>query len=145
MEHVIRCSEKWAAFDPAEVARLGESSYLKGFDLWLSQNQASACQYTPRGETPEGMEPQPGSQVPVLILNGEVDPIDPPGNMAGAKALFPNSAALVLSYQGHSISDMGAAICMWSIEDEFIQTGSAAGLHTGCLKNIQPPDFITNE
>ncbi len=145
MERVIRCSEKWARFDPDEVARLSEGSYLKAFDLWLAQNQAIACQYTPPGVTPEGASPQPGSQVPVLIINGEMDPIDPPENMAGAKALWPNSIALVLPYQSHSWSDLSAITCMWSIQDEFIQTGSAEGLHTDCLKNIQPAGFITTQ
>lgn len=81
--------------------------------------------------------------MPVLIINGEVDPIDTQDNMAGAKALWPNSTALVLPYQGHSISDYTAIKCLWSIEDEFVQTGSAQGLHTGCLKDIQPAGFIT--
>jgi pimeloyl-ACP methyl ester carboxylesterase len=143
MERVIRCSEKWAAFNPDEVAGLSEGSYLKGFDLWLAQNQAANCQYTPPGVTPEGTSPQPGSQVPVLILNGEMDPIDPPDNMADAEALWPNSIALALPYQGHSLSDVNAIMCMWSIENEFIQTGSTEGLHTDCLKNIQPAGFIT--
>ncbi len=145
MDRVIRCSEKWASFDPNEVARLSEGSYLKGFDLWLSQAQALSCQYTPPGFTPEGMDPQPGSQVPVLIINGELDPIDPPENMAGAEALWPNSIALVLPSQGHSLSAMDTIMCMWSIEDEFIQTGSVDGLHTDCLNNIHPLDFITVE
>src|SRR5690606_37474171 len=46
MERVIRCSERWAAFDPDEVARLGQSSYLRGFDVELAQNQEVACRYT---------------------------------------------------------------------------------------------------
>ena len=145
MERVIRCSEKWAAFDPEVLASLSEGSYLKGWDVSLAQNQAASCSITPRGVTPEGMDPQPGSQVPVLILNGEVDPIDPPDNMAGAKALFPNSAALVLPYQGHSISDYNTIMCMWSIEDDFIQSGSVANLHTDCLKSIWPRAFDTTE
>jgi len=143
MERVIRCGEKWAAFDPAEVARLSAGSYLKGFDVWLAQAQAAACQYTPLGVMPEGARPQPGSQVPMLIINGDLDPIDPPENMAGAKDLFPNSVALALPYQGHSWSDYAAVTCMGSIQAEFIQTGSAQGLHTDCLKNLQPPRFIT--
>ena len=95
MAHVIRCSEKWASFDPAEVARLSEGSYLAGWDTSLAQNQAFSCNYTPRGVTPEGLDAQTGSDVPVLIFNGEVDPIDPPENMSGAKALWPNSLSLV--------------------------------------------------
>jgi pimeloyl-ACP methyl ester carboxylesterase len=142
MDHVIRCSEKWAAFDPVAVAQFSEGSYLAGWDLSLAQNQAFSCKYTPRGETPEGMSPQPGSQVPVLILNGEVDPIDPPENMAGAKALWPNSVSLVAHYQAHSISDMNAISCWFSILNEFIQSGSVNGLDTSCIQNIQPPAFV---
>jgi pimeloyl-ACP methyl ester carboxylesterase len=144
MEHVIRCSEKWAAVDPEEVSRLSEGSYLKGFDLWLSQNQAASCRYTPPGVTPEGIDPQPGSPVPVLIMNGDFDPIDPPENMEGAKALWPNSSALVIPYQAHTFSNDSIVKCAWAIQDEFIQTGSAEGLHTDCLKNIRPLVFITN-
>ena len=145
MEHVIRCGEKWARFDPDEVARLSEGSYAKGFDVWLAQQQEDACRYTPRGVMPEGTGPQPGSQVPILILNGDVDPIDPPANMAGAQELFPNSLSLVMPYQGHSISDDRAVSCFWSIEDEFIRAGSAQGLHTDCLKTLRPPAFVTNQ
>ncbi len=143
MERVIRCNEKWAAFDPGEVARLGEGSYLKGWDVSLAQQQAEVCKNTPPGFIPEGQDPQPGSQVPVLTINGGFDPIDPPDNMAGASALFPNSVSLELPYTGHSISDYDAVMCLWSLENEFIQSGSAAGLHTGCLKNIRAPRFLT--
>ena len=142
MDHVIRCSEKWAAFDPDAVARLSEGSYLAGWDISLAQKTAFDCKYTPRGETPEGMAPQPGSQVPVLILNGEVDPIDPPENMAGAKALWPNSISLVAPYQAHTLSDIDTIMCWWSIMDEFVQSGSVEGLHTDCLNSIQPPAFV---
>lgn len=145
MDHEIRCFEKWAAFDPSEVAQVSEGSFLKGFDVWLSQNQAAICQYVPRGVTPEGTSPQPGSKVPVLSINGSLDPINPPENMAGAKVLFPNGTALVLPYQGHSWSDYSAIQCMWSIQDEFIQSGSAEGLDTTCLKTIPPPVFPTGE
>lgn len=142
MERVIRCGEKWAAFDPDAVARLSEDSYLKGWDVSLSQNQAFACRYTPRGEMPEGMAPQTGSRAPVLVINSELDPIDPPENMAGAKELWPNSRSLVLPYHGHSLSDYEAIACLWSIQDQFIQNGSVEALDTGCLNSIQPPAFV---
>ena len=143
MEHIIRCGEKWAAFDPEAVSRLSEGSYLKGWDVSLAQQQAFSCKYTPVGEMPEGLAPQPGSQVPVLIFNGEMDPIGPPENMAGAKALWPNSTAVVLPFAGHSFSDIDTIMCMWSIMDEFIQSGSANGLRTDCLKSITAHSFVT--
>jgi pimeloyl-ACP methyl ester carboxylesterase len=142
MEHVIRCSEKWAAFDPAAVTKFSEGSYLAGWDISLAQSQVLSCKYTPGGETPEGLVPQTGSLVPVLILNGEVDPIDPPENMAGAKALWPNSISLIAPYQGHSISDMNAISCWFSILNEFIQSGSAEELNTSCMQSFKPPAFV---
>jgi pimeloyl-ACP methyl ester carboxylesterase len=142
MEHVVRFSEKWAAFDPAVVVQLSQGSFLSGWDISLAQNQALACKYTPAGITPEGLAPQPGSQVPVLTLNGDVDPIDPPDNMAGAKALWPNSVVLVGLYQSHSISDMSEIFCWWFIQNQFIQTRSAEGLDTSCMQSIQPLVFV---
>ena len=144
MEHVIRCSEKWAAFDPEAVSRLSGNSYLKDWDMSLARSQAFSCKYTPAGETPEGVSLQPGSRVPVLIVNGAVDPIDPPDNMTGASALWPNSRVVVLPFQGHAISDRTAVVCLWSIMDEFIQSGSVNGLHTDCLQNITAPPFEIN-
>ncbi len=143
MEHVIRCYEKWARFDPEEVARLSEGTYAKDFSIWLAQQQADVCKLTPVGVMPEGTDPQPGSTVPVLIINSELDPIDPPENMAGAQKLFPNSLAVVMPYMSHNISDYSAGSCLWSIETEFVQSGSAQGLHTECLKSIRPPVFVT--
>jgi pimeloyl-ACP methyl ester carboxylesterase len=145
MEHVIRCSEKWAAFAPSEVARLGAGTYLEGWYVNLANAHAFACQFTPPGETPEGQQVQPHSQVPVLLLNGEADPQNPPENVAGSQELWPNSLALIEPFQGHWLSDPSEIYCRWEILSEFIQNGSAAGLHTGCLKNIQPPAFETNK
>jgi hypothetical protein len=79
---------------------------------------------------PEGMDPQPHSQVPVLLLNGDADPQDPPDNVAGSKELWPDSLALVEPFQGHSLSDQAEIACRWSIMIEFIQSGLVQMLKT---------------
>jgi pimeloyl-ACP methyl ester carboxylesterase len=142
MERVIRCSEKWAAFDPLAVEEFSKGSFAAGWDINLAQIQSLNCKYTPAGETPEGQAVQIGSQVPVLIINGDLDPIDPPENMAGADKLWPNSLSLISPYQGHAISDMNLIRCWWSIQNNFIQTGSVEGLDTSCLQILSPPKFV---
>jgi pimeloyl-ACP methyl ester carboxylesterase len=142
MERVIRCSEKWAAFDPAAVEEFSMGSFAAGWDINLAQIQSINCKYTPAGEIPEGQTMQTGSQVPVLIINGDMDPIDPPENMAGADSLWPNSLSLIAPYHGHAISDMNLIRCWWSIQNNFIQTGSVDGLDTSCLQNLNSPKFI---
>jgi pimeloyl-ACP methyl ester carboxylesterase len=143
MERVIRCGEKWAAFDPAKVAENSQGSFMAARSIPLSQIQALNCRYTPVGEIPEGQSPQPGSQVPLLMFNGTLDPLDPPANVEGAADLFPNSLALALPYQAHQQSNMTAILCYFSILNDFIQNGSAEGLNVSCLQNIQPPAFVT--
>ena len=145
MEHTIRCYEKWASFDPVAVAESSKGSYLAGWDNRLAKHQAYSCQFTPEGVMLEGDSKQPGSNVPVLTLNGELDPIDPPENMEGAKELWPNSLSLVGPYQGHSISNMDEIMCWFSIMDKFINSGSANGLDTSCMQEIQPPIFNTQK
>ncbi len=145
MDRVIRCSEKWMIFDPEVTARLAEGTFLKGRDVFLANLTAESCKYMPRGETPEGLSDQPSSRVPVLTWNGELDPICPPENMAGAQTLWPNSVSVVAPYQGHGTVDMTASACYWSLMDEFIQSGSAQGLHMDCLKNLLPPSFDTRD
>ncbi len=144
MEHTIRCSEKWASFEPAAVAELSKGSYLAGWDMSLARHQAYSCNFTPQGYTPEGETEQPGSNVPVLIINGELDPIDPPGNMAGAKELWPNSLSLNGNHLSHSMSSMDQIMCWFSIMDAFIDSGSDDGLDTSCMKARQAPPFDTH-
>ena len=142
MDHVIRCSEKWAAFDPAVVAQLGKGSIFLSRDLPLAQSTALSCKYTPVGVTPKGQSPQPVSQVPVLLWNGDLDPIEPPENVAGAKTLWPNSLALVAPNVSHNFSNYVAVECWHSIVSDFIQAGTTKGLDTSCLQNIRPPTFV---
>lgn len=144
MEHVIRCTEKWATFDPSIVTKLSKGSYLAGWNISLANLQVFSCKYTPQGMTPEGTTPQSGSKVPVLILNGDVDPIDPPENMKGAKELWPNSLSLVGPYQGHDISNMAEINCWWSIQADFINNASVNGLDTSCMQAIHSPAFDTH-
>jgi hypothetical protein len=80
--------------------------------------------------------------VPVLLFNGELDPVDPPANAALAKEIWPNSLALTLPWQGHNISGMAVG-CVMQLTRQFIQAGSTANLNTGCLQDIQPPVFAT--
>jgi pimeloyl-ACP methyl ester carboxylesterase len=143
MDHVIRCTEKWAAFDPAVVAKLSQDSFMSVRDTTLAQNQAFSCLYTPAGITLEGQDLQPVSRVPVFIFNGSLDPIDPPANMDGASQVFPNSLSLTLPYQAHSQSNLSVILCYFGIQNDFIQSGSTEALDTTCMKNVQPPVFVT--
>jgi pimeloyl-ACP methyl ester carboxylesterase len=145
MAYSIQCNENWAAFSPEEVARLGQGSYLLGWNLFRANKYALVCKYLPQGITPEGVSDQPVSQVPVLLFNSELDPLDPPSNVAGSQKIWPNSLALTLPGRSHSISDYITADCILQITSKFIEAGSTQDLPTECLQDIKPIPFDMSE
>jgi pimeloyl-ACP methyl ester carboxylesterase len=143
MSYSIQCNEAWAAFSPEETSRWGQGSYLLGWNLSRANRYTLLCKYLPAGVNPEGDSQQPTSQVPVLLFNGELDPLDPPANVALAKDIWPNSLALTLPGQGHSISDRLVWNCIMQITRQFLDDGSVGNLSTDCLQDIHPPAFLT--
>jgi pimeloyl-ACP methyl ester carboxylesterase len=142
MSYSIQCNEAWAAFSPEETSRLGQGSFLLGWNLSRANNYTLLCKYLPPGWNPEGKNEQPPSQVPVLLFNGELDPVDPPANAALAKQIWPNSLSLILPGQGHNISGLTAS-CVMQIMRKFVQEASVQDLSTDCVKDIHMPRFST--
>ncbi len=145
MSYSIRCSEKWAAFNPEEVMQKDKDSYLYGWSVTQVQQTSLICKYVPHGETPEGLSPQPPSQKPVLLFNGEWDILDPPDNVAGAQELWQNSLSLTIPWQSHELSNFSVLTCIGPIVSDFIDRASTDGLDAACLKALEPPVFKTTE
>ena len=142
MSYSIQCNEKWAGFSPEETARQGQGSYLLAWNLFRARKYSLLCKYLPPGIVPKDDGHQPVSQLPVLLFNGELDPVDPPENVAASREIWPNSLALTLRGQGHSLSDRTAYRCEMNIIEEFLKEGSTKQLSTSCLETLQPPPFV---
>ena len=145
MTYIIRCSEKWATFTPQGLSRQSPNSFLLNWSMSEAMRIAPVCKYIPRGETPEGSSDQVPSQKPVLLFNGEWDVLDPPGNIAGAQELWPNSLALTIPWQSHEISDTSVVSCMRGIIRDFIDHASTNNLNVSCLQTLEPPVFRTGQ
>ncbi len=141
MSIVIRCSEGWARFDPAETARLGEGSYLRDVELAIANGQRLSCAYVPAGVVGASDREPVRSDVPVLLVLGEADPQNPPANVADAPTELPNSLTVVVPGQAHTVGHLG---CMPSIIDSFIEAGTVDGLDVSCAATGVPlPPFDT--
>jgi hypothetical protein len=82
------------------------------------------------------------SSVPILFINGEMYPQDPPENVATAKERYPNSLIVVATGESHGFIGIP---CHASIIADFIAQGSAAGLQTGCLEQVELPALNIGE
>jgi pimeloyl-ACP methyl ester carboxylesterase len=137
LRYLIRCNEAWARYDPDQL--VGTDSFEYERDRNDAEWWQSVCTSIPEaGDTASAAAPPP-SDVPVLALNGEEDPQDPPANMAGATAVWPNSLALTVPGQGHDI-DPASAGCEIPLIQSFIDQGAVTGLDTTCLAQLPPPE-----
>jgi pimeloyl-ACP methyl ester carboxylesterase len=99
------------------------------------------CALWPRGEIPADFRQPVTSNVPVLLLSGEADPVTPPANGERAARTLSNSVHLVAPGQGHMVIYRG---CIPKIAAGFIERGSVKGLESDCVKQIQPVPFFVN-
>jgi pimeloyl-ACP methyl ester carboxylesterase len=138
LEYFIRCNEPWASYEPDQLVGTGTFEYehlRSDAERWQF-----ICALVPdAGENPPTAAP-PRSDVPVLALNGDADPQDPPANMAQAAAVWPNSLALTVPGQGHDI-DPTSAQCIIPLIEAFIDQGTVTELDTTCLSQLPPPAF----
>jgi pimeloyl-ACP methyl ester carboxylesterase len=139
MGYAIRCNEPWARYDPGQV--VGKDSFEYSLEVEDAQWWQYVCALMPKAGPAAGSEQLTRSLVPVLALNGQEDPQDPPANMAGARSFWPNSLELAVPDQGHQVDPELSGSCVISIVDSFIEHGSVAHLDTSCLSQVPSPAF----
>jgi pimeloyl-ACP methyl ester carboxylesterase len=135
LELSVMCSEDYPFMDlSADYGQtLMGNLMLKIVDL--------QCGLWPRGEVPQGFHEPVYSDLPVLLMSGERDPVTPPVYAAQTAETFPNSLNLVARGQAHSVMKIA---CLRDITTEFIDKGSVENLDTSCVENIRPSPFFTS-
>ncbi|WP_345502440.1 alpha/beta fold hydrolase [Pedococcus ginsenosidimutans] len=141
MADEVTCSESWARYDPAEVARQGEHSYALARELALARQRQMLCAHLPEGV----VRPDDGAAVrtatPVLWVVGDGDPQDPPANLGAVPAQQPHSRIVVVQAQQHVVGHLG---CVPAVIAAFLHAGSADGLDVSCIARTAPaPAFRT--
>lgn len=131
----VGCSEDW----PYWPDDIDASGTLLGNSF--TELYARVCSWWPSDPVgPEFHQPF-GSDVPILILSGEFDPVTPPEYGDEAEAQFDNSLHLVAEGRGHITLTES---CIGSIAAEFVAAGSLADLDTECTDRIGPEPFFVN-
>ena len=135
MELSVLCSEDFPFIDVSA----DYSDTLMG-NLFLDIIDLQ-CTVWPRGEVPDGFHQPVVSDVPVLLMSGERDPVTPPHYAAQTAETFSNSLNLVARGQAHSVMKN---TCLREITTAFIEQGTLEDLDTGCVEKILPAPFFTS-
>lgn len=135
MELSVMCSEDYPFMDFS----VDYSNKLMGnLLLEIVKLQCSIWSY---GEAPEGFHEPVVSDIPVLLMSGERDPVTPPLYASQTAETFPNSLNLVARGQAHSVMKN---TCLRDITTEFIEKGSVENLNISCVDQILPAPFFTS-
>jgi pimeloyl-ACP methyl ester carboxylesterase len=134
----VTCSEDYPRLSPEMVDAESTEAFI-GRDVF--EASAEACKYWPRGEVDSSYYEPVRSDLPVLILSGEVDPVTPPSWGEQVARSLPNSRHIVSPGTGHGVMAVG---CGMRLIGEFLEAGSAADLDASCLEVQARPAFFLN-
>ena len=135
MQWSVLCAEDADRY----VAPADAGEYLLGPEV--AQMFFAACKSWNVGTRPAGFNAPFASQLPVLLLSGEADPVTPPVYAEQVLKTLPNGRHLVAKGQGHGTLGVG---CMPKLLGQFLETADAKSLDATCLdKLIDVPAFTS--
>jgi pimeloyl-ACP methyl ester carboxylesterase len=89
----------------------------------------AACGVWPHGDRPADFHAPLEGPVPVLLLEGELDPVTPPRYATEIASHLPNARVIVLPGQGHSVMGTG---CLPDLVGKFVKSADAHALDVTC-------------
>ena len=135
----LTCSEDVPFIREDEIPAAVQGTFLGDFRI---RKQQAACAVWPVPPVGRAFLDPVVSDVPVLLLSGERDPVTPPGNAERAARTLKNSLHVVTPDGAHGEFGIeGALECADSLMVRLIETGTVNGLDTSCMAKTKRPAF----
>ena len=134
----VTCAEDLPWIKPGEGERMAENTFLGDYRL---RQQREACALWPRATIAKDYGDPVRSDLPVLILTGELDPVTPPSNGDGVARTLKNSLHIVVPHGAHGLGGLENIDCILRITAEFVERGTTNGIDTACVKTIRRKGF----
>lgn len=130
MHNAVVCSEDLPRIDRTTIdfAAL-DATYIGAFQFRALE---SICSVWPPGPVDDGFAEPLTTDLPVLLLSGDADPITPPRYADLAAISLGNARHLIGEQQGHG---QLAAGCMPNIIADFVMTADPSAPDVACMEN----------
>lgn len=128
----LTCNEDVAFLKEQDIAPETDGTFLGDYRV---RNQQAACARWPKYRVPPGHRRAFRSDVPTLIVSGDLDPATPLGFTTHAAPGFSRRAEIILRGQGHS----GWSDCADRAYTELVKSGSVKKIDTECPSTPRPP------
>ncbi len=130
----VLCSEDF----PRVAVETHPESFLKGA---LVERFRESCGNWPRGELPQGYHEPIGSEIPALVLSGDVDPVTPPRWGEQVAGHLSNARHVIVPGVAHGTLAKG---CVPELILEFVNAASADSLDTSCVEDLHRMPFFNS-
>ena len=138
MHNAVMCSEDAPFYDRGAIdLEALEASYIGIMQLDAIE---AMCSLWPAGPVDDDFREPLATDIPVLLLSGEVDPITPPRYAELAMVRMSNALPLTGIQQGHGQAGTG---CVPRLMSEFVAEASPADLDQECMeRSFVMPFFL---
>jgi pimeloyl-ACP methyl ester carboxylesterase len=135
----ITCAESFARMDvDAAIAAASATT----FGAYRLERQRDACKQWPIGAADPRLMREPDSDIPVLFIAGELDPVTPADWADEAAKHFANGLVVRVSNGAHVFDGLTALdTCLDAVMIRFFDSGSARAIDTSCFGKMMPPAF----
>lgn len=134
----VVCTEDRPLFDERSLAEAAAGTFLGPTH---ADELLRVCERWPQGNVSAGFRAPVTSDVPVLLLSGELDPVTPPRWADEASRTLSRSLHVIISGTGHGT--LGNR-CARHLVEAFIAAGTVDGLQSECAQESRPPFFLSS-
>jgi len=135
----VTCAEDLPLIKPGEGERNGVNTLLGDYRL---RQQRAACALWPRGMIPANYNQPTVSDVPVLILTGQWDPVTPPLYGDAVAKHLSHSLHVIVPHGGHGFGGLTGIDCIDKLITNFVEKGTTTALDTSCISSISRQGFM---
>jgi pimeloyl-ACP methyl ester carboxylesterase len=133
--HSVICSEDVPRFSMRDIERA--TSRAIGGGAEHAYEKKIVCKNWPKTHLPADYFKPFRSDVPTLLISGDLDPVTPPRWGEIARRSLPNSVHLIIP-AAHSLPRVP---CIGIIAQEFMRTGNVNNLDASCIGQMTRPPF----
>jgi pimeloyl-ACP methyl ester carboxylesterase len=136
MHFSVVCSEDAPRIEPGAVKRESVGTFL---GAEMAEARLKPCEFWPPAKIEPAYYVNSPSNIPALILSGELDPVTPPSWGQRVASQWKNSRHIVVPGTGHGTLASG---CVMKLMAEFLNEDDASKLDTSCVEHLKRPPFF---
>jgi len=138
MHNAVVCTEDAPFYDVESISREAlESTYIGPMQVEALE---AICSVWPAGVLDPEFKAPLATDIPVLLLSGDADPVTPPHFAELAAVALGNARHLIGRNQGHG---QAATACMPEVMGRFVEAASVTDLDADCLlRQFAMPFFL---